>query len=97
MGTKTADIPYDADGAHMIGYLAVNEHVSGRPGILICHEGPGLNRHAKNSADQLAKLGYVAFAMDYYRGGTPPPSTFGKPNLMPGTITLRKSGPSGVG
>lgn len=66
----TRDIAYDADGAHMIGYLAVEEsHARRRPGVLIAHSGPGLGDHAKGRARALAELGYVAFAMDYHGGG----------------------------
>jgi dienelactone hydrolase len=67
---KIQEIAYSADGADMIGYLAVDDSKPGkRPGILVCHEGPGLNDHAKTSARRLAELGYIAFAMDYHGGG----------------------------
>jgi dienelactone hydrolase len=67
---KTKDIAYDADGAHMIGYFAVDDGRPGkRPGVLIAHSGPGLSEHAKGRARALAELGYAAFAMDYHGGG----------------------------
>lgn len=69
---KIQEIAYSADGADMIGTLAVDDAKLGkRPGVLVCHEGPGLNDHAKNSARKLAAMGYVAFAMDYHGGGKP--------------------------
>lgn len=69
---KIQEIAYSADGAEMIGTLAVDDGKAGkRPGVLVCHEGPGLNDHAKASARRLAERGYVAFAMDYHGGGKP--------------------------
>ncbi len=66
------DIAYEADGARMIGQFAVDESKPGRrPGILVCHEGPGLTEHTKKIAARLAALGYAAFAMDYYGDGKP--------------------------
>jgi dienelactone hydrolase len=69
---KTTDIAYDADGASMIGTLVTPDGLTGRvPGILVCHEGPGLSDHARDIAVWLAQAGYVAFAMDYHGGGQP--------------------------
>ena len=69
---KTQDIEYHADGARLVGYLAVDDGKSGkRPGIIVAHEGGGLADHAKNSARKLAEAGYVAFALDYYGDGQP--------------------------
>ena len=42
-----------------------------RPGVLVCHEGPGLTEHTKKIAARLAGLGYAAFAMDYHGDGKP--------------------------
>src|SRR5580700_10605309 len=69
---RTQDIGYRADGADLVGYLAVDDARSGkRPGVIVAHEGGGLTDHAKNSARKLAEAGYVAFALDYYGGGKP--------------------------
>lgn len=66
----TEDIRYEADGRSMLGYLAFDEERTGtRPAVLVSHEGPGLDRHAKEVAEQLAGLGYIAFALDYYGDG----------------------------
>jgi dienelactone hydrolase len=71
---KTQDIAYTADGAELVGFLAVDEARSGkRPGIIVAHEGGGLTDHAKTSARKLAEAGYVAFALDYFGGGQPLP------------------------
>jgi dienelactone hydrolase len=69
---KTQDIEYHADGQRMVGYLAVDDsHAGKRPGVLVAHEGGGLDDHAKTSARRLAEAGYVAFALDYYGDGKP--------------------------
>jgi dienelactone hydrolase len=69
---KTQDIEYHADGARLVGYLAVDDAKAGkRPGIIVAHEGGGLGEHAKNSARKLAQAGYAAFALDYYGDGLP--------------------------
>jgi len=55
---KTQDIEYHADGARLVGYLAVDDaKVGKRPGIIVAHEGGGLTDHAKNSARRLAEAG----------------------------------------
>jgi dienelactone hydrolase len=71
---RTNDIEYSADGMQMIGYLAVDDAQPGRrPAVLVCHEGPGLDDHARERAERLAGLGYAAFALDYHGGGKPLP------------------------
>jgi dienelactone hydrolase len=45
---RTQDIEYTADGNQMIGHLAVDDSQPGRrPAVLVCHEGSGLDEHAK--------------------------------------------------
>jgi dienelactone hydrolase len=63
------DIAYEADGRQMLGTYVVGESGGKRPGILVAHEGPGLDDHAKSYARRLAELGYAAFALDYHGGG----------------------------
>jgi len=71
---RIEDIEYEAEGLQLIGQLAVDDQVEGpRPAVLVCHEGPGLDDHAKQRALRLAGLGYVAFALDYHGGGKPVP------------------------
>jgi len=68
------DVSYEADGRNMVGYLVFDDAQAGpRPGVIVAHEGPGLGQHAKDIAERLAALGYVAFALDYNGGGTPLP------------------------
>jgi dienelactone hydrolase len=71
---RIEDIEYEAEGLQLIGQLAVDDQLEGaRPGVLLCHEGPGLDDNAKQRALRLAGLGYVAFALDYHGGGKPVP------------------------
>ncbi len=70
---ETRDIEYEADGLQAIGYLALSDGTDERPGVLVCHEGPGLDDHAKETAARLAERGYVAFALDYNGDGKPLP------------------------
>jgi dienelactone hydrolase len=52
------------------GHLAWDDAITGkRPGVLVVHEWWGLNDYARGRADELARLGYIAFACDMYGGG----------------------------
>jgi dienelactone hydrolase len=67
---KTQLIDYQQGGVDLQGYLAYDDSQQGpRPGVLICHEWWGLNDYPKHRAEQLAQLGYVAFALDMYGKG----------------------------
>lgn len=64
------EITYTAGEVTMNGYIAYDESSQGvRPGILVVHEWWGHNEHARNSADKLAEMGYVALAVDMYGEG----------------------------
>jgi dienelactone hydrolase len=67
---KTEVIDYKHGDVRLEGYLAYDDAFSGkRPGILVCHEWWGHNAYARKRAEQLAALGYVAFALDMYGEG----------------------------
>jgi dienelactone hydrolase len=67
---KTKKVEYKFDGITFIGELAWDDaSTEKRPGVLVVHEWWGLNDYAKMRAQQLAKMGYVAFACDMYGGG----------------------------
>jgi dienelactone hydrolase len=69
---RIEDIEYTVRGNRMLGHLAIDDERPGRrPGVLVCHEGPGLDEHAKGRAERLAGLGYAAFALDYHGEGKP--------------------------
>ena len=63
-------IPYTYGEMPYEGFVAWDDSVEGkRPGILVVHEWWGLNDYARSRAEQLAALGYVAFAVDMYGKG----------------------------
>lgn len=69
----TEAVEYKQGNAVLEGYLAYDDAVKGkRPGVLIVHEWMGVNPYVKKRAEQLAKLGYVAFAADIYGKGVRP-------------------------
>jgi dienelactone hydrolase len=52
------------------GYLAYDDSSPAkRPGVLVVHEWTGHNPYVRKRAEQLAQLGYVAFALDMYGKG----------------------------
>lgn len=52
------------------GQLVFDDAVTGkRPAVMVVHEWWGLNDYPKRRAEDLAKLGYVAFAADMYGKG----------------------------
>ena len=63
-------VPYSYGETSFEGYVAWDDSVKGkRPGILVVHEWWGHNEYARSRAEQLATLGYVAFAVDMYGKG----------------------------
>jgi dienelactone hydrolase len=71
MNIKEETVTYSADSANMNGFVAWDDADSAkRPVVLIVHEWWGLNDYVKGRARQLAKLGYVAMAVDMYGNGT---------------------------
>jgi dienelactone hydrolase len=66
--TETVD--YREGDTALRGYLAYDDaSTAKRPGVLVVHEWWGLNDHARNKAEALAKAGYVALAIDMYGDG----------------------------
>lgn len=67
---QTKTVTYKAGDTECRGYLAWDDAVAGpRPGVLVVHEWWGLNDYARKRTEELAKLGYVAFAADIYGAG----------------------------
>jgi dienelactone hydrolase len=62
------EIDYHADGKILRGHLAWPTAEGPHPGVLIGHEGIGLNDFQRKRADRLAERGYIAFAMEYNAG-----------------------------
>ncbi len=64
---QTKEISYDVNGTTMTGFMAWDDAVEGkRPGVLVVHEWWGHNDYARKRAQDLAKEGYVGFALDMY-------------------------------
>jgi dienelactone hydrolase len=63
-------VTYTHGDAELEGYLAYDDASSSRrPGVLVVHEWKGLGPYAMRRAEQLAQLGYIAFAVDMYGKG----------------------------
>jgi dienelactone hydrolase len=64
------NVEYKHEDTVLEGFLAYDDTVKGkRPGVLVVHEWWGLNDYVRMRVDKLAKLGYVAFALDMYGRG----------------------------
>ena len=67
---RTEPVEYRHGETVLEGYLAYDDAATTpRPGVLVVHEWMGLGPYAKRRAEQLAQLGYVAFAVDMYGKG----------------------------
>jgi dienelactone hydrolase len=67
---KTIVTEYKHGDTVLEGYLAYNDSVKGkRPGVIVVHEWWGINNYVRMRTEQLAKLGYIAFAIDMYGKG----------------------------
>jgi len=67
---KTEAVEYRHGDTVLEGYMAYDDAVQGkRPGVLVVHEWWGHNPYVRKRAEQLARLGYVAFALDMYGKG----------------------------
>ena len=60
------DIEYETSGGQRMGYLALPTADGSAPGVLVLHGGGGIGPHAKQRADMLAAMGYVAFVPDLF-------------------------------
>ncbi len=64
---KTQTVEYKDGDTTLKGYLAYDDANSAkRPAVLVAPEWWGLTDYPKSRAEQLAKLGYVGFAVDIY-------------------------------
>ena len=74
-GTANADVvtrtvDYLHGDVKLQGFLAFDDSIASKmPGVLIVHEWWGLNDYARSRAEELARMGYVAFALDMYGKG----------------------------
>lgn len=62
---QTKKLDYTDGKTNFVGHLAWDETQTGRrPGVVVFPEAFGLNDHARQRAERLAQLGYVALAAD---------------------------------
>ena len=66
---QTQELTYNVDGVELKGYVAFPTGKQNTPGILVIHEWWGHNDYVRSRAEQLAELGYTAFALDMYGDG----------------------------
>lgn len=60
------DIHYSAGSKALKGVLCHESSKEKKPGIIIFHAWMGLDKFARQKAEELAKMGYAAFAADLY-------------------------------
>ena len=66
----TETIEYNDGDTVLEGYVAYDESLSGsRPAVLIAHDWTGRRDFATGKAEEIARLGYVGFALDMYGKG----------------------------
>jgi dienelactone hydrolase len=74
-GSASDVVEYKQGDTILEGYLAYDDAIAGkRPGVLVAHTYFGLNNFIRGRAEELAKMGYVAFAADIYGKGVRPPT-----------------------
>lgn len=72
----TQTIEYKSGAVTCEGFLAYDNSVTGkRPGVVVVHQWMGVTDYEKSRCEQLAGLGYVAFAVDIYGKGMRPTNT----------------------
>ncbi len=70
VNVKTENVDYRADSVNMKGFVAYNESDTAlKPIVIIVPEWWGIGDYTKGRAKQLAELGYLAFAVDFYGEG----------------------------
>ncbi|MEK6576306.1 MAG: dienelactone hydrolase family protein [Nitrospirota bacterium] len=70
---QTETIEYRHGDTLLEGYLAYDDEVKGmRPAILVVHDWLGVGPYVNKRTEELAKLGYIAFAIDMYGKGVRP-------------------------
>ena len=72
----TETVIYKQGETELEGYLAYDAALKGKlPAVLIVHEWTGVGKYVQQRAEQIAKLGYVAFCVDIYGKGVRPKNT----------------------
>ncbi len=88
-GIKTTMVNYTSGKDTVSSYLAVPDGKGPFPALILIHEWWGLNDWVKKNADDFADSGYVALAIDLYRGkSTTSPDEARK---LSGSVSLEQS------
>ena len=75
---RSQTVEYRQGDTVLEGYVAWDDSAQGkRPGVLVVHDWMGAGPFGNGKCDQLAKLGYVAFAADIYGKGVRPANDAG--------------------
>ncbi len=70
MTIQTRTIDYQDGSTDLQGYLAWDDAADGeRPGVMVSHAWRGRTQFENDKAEELARLGYVGFALDLYGKG----------------------------
>lgn len=70
MNLHTETVEYQHEGTVLEGYIAWDDSTSEpRPGVLVSHAWAGRSAFEQQKAEELARLGYVGFALDLYGKG----------------------------
>ncbi len=70
---KTEIVKYELNGTKFEGFIAFDDKVkTPSPGFLIVHDWMGIGDYTKNKAKEMAKKGYVGFAVDIFGKGNNP-------------------------
>jgi carboxymethylenebutenolidase len=65
---KTETVSFKSGDETIYAYLAAPDSKGPHPALVVIHEWWGLNDWVKDQAEKFASLGYVALAVDLYRG-----------------------------
>lgn len=69
MAIQTRTVEYSHDGVFLEAFIACDDTPGERPGVLISHAWGGRDSFAESKAIEMARLGYVGFALDMYGKG----------------------------
>jgi dienelactone hydrolase len=70
---KAKNVEYKDGNTVLEGYLVFDDAFTGkRPAVLVVHDWMGVGTYTKMRVEQLAQLGYIAFAADIYGKGVRP-------------------------
>ena len=70
VAVKSENVDYPGDGVTMKGFVAFDSsNTNLKPVVLIVPEWWGISDYTRGRAKQLAELGYLAFAVDFYGEG----------------------------